>query len=98
MTVDNFVSELENLLPIRINKHTVVSNNITGYHAITINRLRFQVLRMEGQYSWGLFLAVGKPPISIYGDNFESTVREFIKRCSESTFLHYLTDDWEDLE
>jgi len=98
MTVDNFVSELENLLPIKINKNTVVSNNITGYHAITINRLRFQVLRMEGQYSWGLFLAVGKPPISIYGDNFESTVREFIKRCSESTLLHYLTDDWEDLE
>jgi len=93
MTVDNFVRELEKLLPVNIDRNTVVSNNITGYHAITINKLRFQAIRMEGQYSWGLFLAVEESPISIYGDNFESTVRAFIDKCSESTFLHYLTGD-----
>ena len=94
MTLDNFVGEIQKYLPVVIDKTKVVHNHVTGYYSIVVNRMRFQAVRMDRQYSWGVFLIDEQSPIAIYGDCFEDAIRQFVKGCATSTLLHYLGDSY----
>tara|TARA_R100000149_G_C5809956_1_gene93613 strand:- start:181 stop:471 length:291 start_codon:yes stop_codon:yes gene_type:complete len=94
MTLDNFVNEIQKYLPVVIDRTKVVHNHVTGYYSIVINRMRFQAVRMDRQYSWGVFLIDEQSPISIYGDCFEDAIRQFVKDCTTSTLLHYLGEGY----